>query len=169
MVVPAGRMMMECKNWEEPYSQGFQTTFLIELLEFCGIRGSRVSGPQGSILSHRTPQFPSFPTQHDSLEPHPVTTSCSLEEELSLTFIKCIFIGHQLFAREFPLTFLFPHLPVFSSPCKSLLLELCHFFCCFVLQNRLWVPWTNKMILWWYFNLARCVKKWFKFNLGSRS
>lgn len=48
MVVPAGRKMMGCRKWEEPDSQGFQTTFLIELLEFCGIRGSRVSGPQGS-------------------------------------------------------------------------------------------------------------------------
>lgn len=126
-----------------PLQQVFERFFLVPqipnlLLHFHSLFDfTYPSAKKIKILSHRTPQFPSFPTHHDSLEPHPVTTSRSLEEELSLTFIKCIFIGHQLFARQFPLTFLFPHLPVFSSPCKSLLLELCHFFCCFVLQNHL--------------------------------
>lgn len=63
-------------------------------------------------LPHKTPQFPSFPTQYNSLEPHQVPSFCLLEEELSLTFIKHIFVGQLLFARHLPLMFLSPQLQI---------------------------------------------------------
>lgn len=85
-----------------------------------------------NALLHRSAQFSSFPTQCNSLAPHPVTTSCLLEEELSLTLIKCYFIGIYYWQSGFYLHF-YSHIFQFSLAHENLFFQECVTFFFFFL------------------------------------